>query len=432
VKQRLNSEDRDTQDIAQAQKWTALAYTKPDEAARELAQVLVERLQQQDKAEVFRLTSLVETFAQPLVEAGFQPLLVYAGGVKSYVRGDLERAKEQFQRLRRGGTQAQISGVSLYIPSPSWQLQRTLSGHPEVVQCLAISPDAKILASGSNDKTIKLWRLETGELQTTLKGHSSAVLSISFSPDGKTLASTSNMEFQDATIKLWDVNTGQCKQNLGQSLVALRASSVAFSPDGEYLASGHIDTSICIWHLPSQQLKYTLKGHSWEVSSVAFTPDGQLLVSGGMDGVIMTWNWRGEKRQQIFNVSDNWRGNLIEWFDMSRGSIWDIAISPDGEEIASAHSQQPIKLWSLKRGKLLRTLPQHEGGIYAVAFSPDRETLASGGEENTVKIWNIHTGELLQILPHLGAVKCVVFSPEGNTLVSGGQDKIIKIWKLVD
>ncbi|RMH78115.1 MAG: tetratricopeptide repeat protein, partial [Cyanobacteria bacterium J007] len=116
VVQRLNSEDPDVQDIAQAQNWTALAYTKPGEAARELAQVLVERLQQQDKAEVFRLTSLVETFAQPLVEAGFQPLLVYAGGVKSYVRGDLERAGELFGQLPKQGQLVSAGGIIVPIP----------------------------------------------------------------------------------------------------------------------------------------------------------------------------------------------------------------------------------------------------------------------------------------------------------------------------
>jgi WD40 repeat protein len=322
------------------------------------------------------------------------------------------------------------------LPPPSWQLQRTIREHSDVVECLAIAPDGKTLASGSYDRTIKLWNLETGELQTTLKGHTSALLSLAFSPDGKTLASSSNMEFQDASIKIWDLQRGSVKQNLGKSWLALRAASVAFSPDGQHLASGHLgftalDTAIYLWHLPSGKVKSTLKGHGWEVHSVAFTPDGQKLVSGGIDGAIMTWNWRGEKREQTLKGAEDWLQGFRGWFDTTVGFIWDLAISPDGEAIASADTgQKLIQIWNLKTGKLLRTVTQPEGYPLAVTFSPDGETLASGGKDNRVRLWNYRSGELLQTLEHFGPVKAVVFSPDGKTLVSGSEDQTVKIWRL--
>ncbi|WP_238360795.1 AAA-like domain-containing protein [Iningainema tapete] len=117
VAQRLTDDDPDTQDLAQAQEWTALVYTKPVEAARELAQALSARVKQEDMAEVLRLASLVETLAEPLVEMGFEPLLVYSRGMKSFVSDDLDRAAKQFRQLPQQGRRVQVAGVSLDIPS---------------------------------------------------------------------------------------------------------------------------------------------------------------------------------------------------------------------------------------------------------------------------------------------------------------------------
>jgi CRISPR/Cas system-associated protein Csm6 len=124
VTQRLTGDDSDTQDLAQAQEWTALAYTKPDEVARELAESLSERVKQDDMAEVFRLALLVETFAEPLVEAGFKPLLVYASGISSFARGDLKTATNQLSNVLIEHNQLEIAGVTLPIPEDVEAIQR--------------------------------------------------------------------------------------------------------------------------------------------------------------------------------------------------------------------------------------------------------------------------------------------------------------------
>ncbi len=116
VAQRLQGDDPDTQDLAQAQEWTALAYTKPDEVARELAESLSEMVKQEDMAEILRLTSLVETFAEPLVEAGFERLLVYVNGMATFIRGNQENTNSQWGKLPVQDRQFKIAGVSLYIP----------------------------------------------------------------------------------------------------------------------------------------------------------------------------------------------------------------------------------------------------------------------------------------------------------------------------
>ncbi len=120
VTQRLTDDDADTRDLREAQEWTALAYTKPDEAAHELAQRLSERVQQEDMGEILRLASLVETLAEPLLEAGFEPFLVYINGIKSFAYGGLEQAVSHYNHLCERASNTNIAGVRLVIPE-SWE-----------------------------------------------------------------------------------------------------------------------------------------------------------------------------------------------------------------------------------------------------------------------------------------------------------------------
>ncbi|MBD1944362.1 WD40 repeat domain-containing protein [Coleofasciculus sp. FACHB-712] len=322
----------------------------------------------------------------------------------------------------------------LKTPEPNlfWKGVHTLKGHSELVRAVAISPDGQILASSSGDKTIKLWNLETGKRLYTLEGHSSVVISVAFSPDGKTLASASNLAVGDGNIKLWDVETGTLQRSLGKGLLRFRVSCVTFSPDGQTLASGNIDATIKLWQLNSGKVHSTLKGHGWDVNSVAFSHDGKILVSGGLDGAIKIWNWRtGELLYTLNRPSpSDLIGSLVSWFDSSVGGIWSVAISPDGQMIASGGSEQPIMLWNAGTGKLVRTLTEHSGKVYCVTFSPNGRLLASGGDDNTLRVWNFQTGELLQTLGHLGPVHCVAFSSDGQTLVSGSADTTIKVWHI--
>jgi len=129
VAQRLTDNDPDTQDLAQAQEWIALAYTKPNQAVHELAQALSKRVKQEDMTEVFRLTSLIETIAEPLIEYGFEPLLVYADGMATFVRGDLEDATAKLRNLPQWRRLVRIAGVSLPIPE---QISGETSQAPEV------------------------------------------------------------------------------------------------------------------------------------------------------------------------------------------------------------------------------------------------------------------------------------------------------------
>jgi len=171
---------------------------------------------------------------------------------------------------------------------------RTVQAHANAIYSVAISPDGQIIASGSADKTVKLWQLDTGKEICTFKGHSDQVWSVAFK-DRQTLASGSG----DSTIKIWQVGAAESIRSLEGHSGWVRA--VAFSPDGKTLASGSSDTSVKIWSLQGGFLKsiqqmlfggeiFALAGHSGYVFSVAFSPDGQMLASGSQDCTIKLWD----------------------------------------------------------------------------------------------------------------------------------------------
>ncbi|QFS43313.1 serine/threonine protein kinase [Nostoc sphaeroides CCNUC1] len=290
-------------------------------------------------------------------------------------------------------------------------LQRTFTGHSNGVTSIAVSPDGKTLASGSQDKTIKLWNLATGKLIRTLTGHSNLVNSVAFSRDGKTLASGST----DGSIKLWNLATGEQIRTLrGHSDSVI---SIAISPDGKTLASGNFDASVKLWNLANGEQIRTLTGHSFWVNSVAISPDGKTLASGSVDKTIKLWNLA--------------TGELIRTLTEHYIFVNSVAISPDGKTLASGSHDKTIKLWNLATGEQIRTLAGHSDSVFSVAISPDGKTLASGSQDKTIKLWNLATGEQIRTLTgHSNLVTSIAISPDGKTLVSASDDNTIKIWRL--
>jgi serine/threonine protein kinase len=165
----------------------------------------------------------------------------------------------------------------------------TLKGHANTVRSVAFSPNGKRLATGSGDRTVKLWDATTGQELATLKGHGDWVNSVAFSPDSKRLATGS----EDQTVRLWDAVTGQELTTLKGHGDAV--SSVAFSPDGKRLATGSADRTIKLWDTATGQELTALKGHAGPVSSVTFSPDGKRLATGSGDHTVMLWDAAAEK-----------------------------------------------------------------------------------------------------------------------------------------
>ncbi len=307
---------------------------------------------------------------------------------------------------------AEVEGV------PSNLHKLALEGHRSDVLAVAFSPDRRTLASGSRDRTIRLWDTNTGEHKLTLEGHTSGVTCLAFSPDGNTLASGS----WDHTIRLWDAETGQPLQTLEEHTDGVR--SVVFSPDGRTLASGGYDNILRLWDAETGQHKPALEGHTDYIRSVVFSPDGRTLASGSYDRTLRVW--------------DAETGELLRTLEGHTDGILSVAFSPDGGTLASGSYDRTLRVWDAETGELLRTLEGPMDDVNSVAFSPDGNTLVSGGYVDTIlfygdtlQLWDVDTGQPLQTLKgHRYAIASVAFSGDGSLLASGSYDQTIQVWEL--
>ncbi len=311
----------------------------------------------------------------------------------------------------------------------SWQCLSTLtvySGALSSVNALAISPDGNIIASGDNDKNIRLWDLNTKEILASLSRHSQAVKSVAFSPDGKILATASD----DKTIKLWDINTlKEICTLLGHSRAV---KSVVFSPDGQILASGSWDKTVKLWDVNTGREICTLTGHQLQVNSVAFSPQGKLLASASCDRTIRLWQLRAfEGFEEKFQ--NHPCGGLLSTLSGHAWAVLTVAFSPDGKILATGSDDNTIKLWEVNTGQLMNTFSAHSWSVVALAFTADGETLISASWDKTVKLWRVSTSEEIATLcGHTDSVSAVAVSPVAQLIASGSRDKTIKLWQLVE
>jgi WD40 repeat protein len=277
--------------------------------------------------------------------------------------------------------------------------------HSNFVESVAFSPDGRILATASDDGTVRLWDPSKGTLIKTIVAHSNDAESVSFSPDGRTLASASD----DGTVRLWDVsNNGTLIRTLiGNSTYA---KSIASGPGGRTLASGYVGNAY------NESFVGSSDNESDHLECVAFSPDGRTLASRTAGGTVRLWD-----------ASD---GSLIRTLE-GNYPINIVAFSPDGRTLASGCDDGMVRQWDVSSGSLVRALEASSSDVESVAFSPDGRSLAAGADDGNVTQWDASTGSVIRIVGgHSNDIESIAFSPDGRFLVSGSDDGTIRLWRL--
>lgn len=356
--------------------------------------------------------------------------LLYAGGLSWYLNliKNQQNLLKEVDDTHLGQTIPTLSpNNSLKSIIGKWQCSQTLQGHIKGINCIALSPKnttglQSLIASGSRGE-IKLWDLNNGELIATLSEYpwvSTGVVDeinyLAFSPDGQTLASGG----ADSTIKMWHLGAKDLIDIMHKHNGMVRC--VAFTPDGRMLATGGDDRKIQFWDMTERQVSMTVSLDDTTAHSLIFSQDGKTLVTGSYRKIKV---WCISNKREVSCVDVKLQHSLTDHSHI----VPSLALSKDGKILVSASKDKTIKIWHLQTGELIRTLEGHKDGVYTIALSDDEQIIASGSADKTIKLWHLETGELLSTFTgHSNTVTAVVFADKGNTLFSGSLDKTIKIW----
>lgn len=248
-----------------------------------------------------------------------------------------------------------------------------------------------------------------------LRGHVYAVYAVAISPDGKLLASGSG------DVRLWSLANGNL---LSMPIKGpINVNALAVTPDGKTLAVGYFSNAsyeVKLLSLPDGSLLKIIKGFHSGVTSLAISPDGKVLAAGSIDEAV-----------RLFSLPE---GELLATLkEKNSAGVRALAVSPDGKILASGYEDGTVRLWSFPDGALLSSSKEHKQGVRSVVFTPDGKTLASGSRDATIKLWSLPEGRLLTTLEgHQLAVNAMGITPDGRTLISGSSDYSIKFWSLPD
>ncbi len=290
----------------------------------------------------------------------------------------------------------------------------TLEGHTGKVLSVHFSPDGNLVASGSIDNTLRLWRTTQGSLLRTMRGHPFPVLTSKFSPNGTILATGST----DGLIRIWRVSDGRLLQELTGH--AGWVKSLDLSKDGKYLVSCADDFTIRIWRMNDYQLVQTIDEGMSGITDVGFSPDSQGIAWTEDNGVV--------RLRSIF-------GSWLHIFSETTLSANALAFDPQGKWLGAGFEDGSIRLWDTQSGQLIQILKSHARAITALEVSPDGKWLASASKDGDIHLWQRgDTGfssiPSLILSGHTDSITSISISPQSDQLASGSEDYSVRIWQI--
>lgn len=335
--------------------------------------------------------------------------------------GGVERVAPHSQALVVSkGTQQLVPRKALQTVRPDWhppwKLMRVISGHLGWVRCISVDPSNEWFATGSGDRTIKLWDLASGRLKLTLTGHISAVRAVCVSPRQPYLFSAG----EDKQVKCWDLECNKVIRHYHGHLSAVYAMSL--HPTIDVLVTGGRDSSARVWDMRTKACIHTLSGHTNTVAAVKTQAANPQVVTGSHDSTIRLWDLAAGKTKAVLTNH--------------KKSIRSVALHPSEFSFASA-SPDNIKIWKFPDGNFLQNFTGHQSIVNTLAMNSDN-VLVSGGDNGSMHFWDWKTGYCFQKL-HSAAqpgsldseagIFMACFDVSGCRLLTAEADKTIKIYK---